>query len=229
MMLLRKSIRSRVSCLAHVLACVNGAFKWIALSALIAALSACSSAPKRQINANVESEQIEIPAEAAQKFSLAIQTLGSGKTKQAEQQLLELTQAYPQLSGPHANLGVIYAQQENWDKAEASLKMAVQKNKKNAKAYNQLGFVYRQQGEFKQAEKAYLKAIDIDANFADAYLNMGILCDLYLGKMQRAVKYYNKYQSLQSKPNRQVAGWLVDIKRRIDSQAKNKSQVASGG
>ena len=225
MMLLLKSIRNYLRCLS----CLNNVSKTLSVAIIALLLTACAGNAKKQVSANVESEQIEIPAEAAQKFSIAIQTLGNGKTEQAEKQLLEITKTYPQLSGPHANLGVIYAQKEEWKKAEASLNTAVQKNKKNAKAFNQLGYVYRQQGDFAQAEKAYLKAISIDPNFADAYLNMGILCDLYLGKMERAVKYYNKYQALQAKPSRQVAGWLVDINRRIGAKAKSKSQVASGG
>lgn len=252
MMLLLKSIRNYLRCLSGVksplgmlmyqirtlrfresfvpcLSCLNNVSKTLSVAIIALLLTACAGNTKKQVSANVESEQIEIPAEAAQKFSIAIQTLGSGKTEQAEKQLLEITKTYPQLSGPHANLGVIYAQKEEWKKAEASLNTAVQKNRKNAKAFNQLGYVYRQQGDFAQAEKAYLKAISIDPNFADAYLNMGILCDLYLGKMQRAVKYYNKYQALQAKPSRQVAGWLVDINRRIGAKAKSKSQVASGG
>ena len=218
-----------LACFMPCLSFLGHALKKLSVVGAIIFLTACSTTGKKNISANVESEQIEIPSEAAQQFSIAIQTLGSGKTEQAEKQLLEITKTYPQLSGPHANLGVIYAQKEEWKKAEASLNTAVQKNKKNAKAFNQLGYVYRQQGDFTQAEKAYLKAISIDPNFADAYLNMGILCDLYLGKMERAVKYYNKYQALQAKPSRQVAGWLVDINRRIGAKAKSKSQVASGG
>lgn len=227
---------NRLRVLACFMPCIsffNNAFEVFlkrgVLIVSIGLLAACSTSGKKNISANVESEQIEIPAEAAQKFSVAIQSMGAGKTDLAEKQLTEITTKYPQLSGPHANLGVIYAQQKKWDKAEGSLNTAVKKNKRNAKAFNQLGFVYRQQGKFKEAEAAYLKAIKIDPNFQDAYLNMGILCDLYLGKMERAVKYYNKYQSMQSKPNRQVAGWLVDINRRLGVQAKAKSQVAGGG
>lgn len=207
---------------------LNNVSKFLVISSLIF-LTACASSGKKNITANVESEQIEIPAEAAQKFSVAIQSMGAGKTDLAEKQLIDITKQYPQLSGPHANLGVIYSQKKEWDKAEQSLNTAVERNKRNAKAYNQLGFVYRQKGKFKEAEAAYLKAISIDPKFQDAYLNMGILSDLYLGKMERAVKYYSKYQAMQGKPNRQVAGWLVDINRRLGVQAKAKSQVASGG
>lgn len=223
--------KNRLRVLACFLPCLSflgHALKRLSIVGAIIFLTACASSGKKNISANVESEQIEIPAEAAQKFSVAIQTMGSGKTEQAEKQFLELAQTYPQLSGPHANLGVIYAKKKDWDKAESALTTAVERNKKNAKAYNQLGFVYRQQGRFKEAESAYLKSIAIDPSFADAYLNMGILCDLYLGKMKRAAKYYSQYQSMQGAPNRQVAGWLVDINRRIGVQAKTKGQVAGG-
>jgi len=207
------------------LGCLNNVSKTLSVAIIALLLTACAGNAKKQVSANVESEQIEIPAEAAQQFSLAVKTMGEGKAQEAEAQFVALTQTYPQLSGPFANLGVIYAQKKEWEKAEGALQTAVQKNKKNAKAFNQLGLVYRQQGQFKKAEQAYLDAIAVDAQFADAYLNMGILADIYLGDMARAVKYYEKYQTLLGEPDRRVAGWLVDINRRLGT----KSQVASGG
>ena len=51
--------------------------------------------------------------------------------------------------------------------------------------------------------------------FKDAYLNLGILYELYLGRLPEALAAYRQYQSLSSEPNRKVVGWVVDLERRL--------------
>jgi Flp pilus assembly protein TadD len=133
-----------------------------------------------------------------------------------------MTKAYPQLAGPFANIGVIQGRKGNWEQSRDALITSSKKNKQNIKVLNQLGLSHRKLGEFKQAESAYLYAIKISPNTAESYLNLGILYDIYMGQFVKASDYYQKYQSLQSEPNRQVAGWIVDINRR----AGGKSQIA---
>ncbi len=186
-------------------------------------LAACAgNQVKTSVDANVESQVIEVPEQAAIDFTAAINLMNQGQLDQALTAFTAMTQAYPMLSGPFANMGVIYCHQEEWDKATQSLTMAIEKNAKNLKALNQLGFAWRNMGKFEEAEKAYLQAIKVDPQFSESYLNIGILYDIYMGKFVQASDYYQKYQSLQSEPNRQVAGWIVDINRR----AGIKSQIA---
>lgn len=180
---------------------------------------------KENIAANVESDVIEIPEQAAQEFKKAIGLMNQNSQKQALVVLEKLTIDYPQLSGPYANLGVIYAQQKEWQKAETVLTQAVSKNAKNTKARNQLALVYRNQGKFKDAESQYLAAIQAAPNDSISYLNLGILYDIYMGRLESASGYYQQYQALQTQPDNKVAGWLVDINRR----AGIKTQIAGEG
>lgn len=179
---------------------------------------------KTNVSANVESEVIEIPSQAATDFKMAIEFMNQSNPEKAKKAFEKMTLDYPELSGPFANLGVIYSQEKEWGQALEYLKLAQSKNTKNVKILNQLGYVYRQQGLFTQAQSVYEKAIKTDSNYADSYLNLGVLFDIYMGNLVKASNYYQKYQSLQSSPDRKVAGWIVDINRR----AGIKTQVAGG-
>ncbi len=198
--------------------------KYTSLIWLLLVLGGCLSGNvKQHVAANVESKVIEIPKQAAVDFTLAIAHLNKGELTQAQTVLKKMTSDYPQLSGPYANLGVVYSRQKNWTDALSVLKKGMEKNPKNIKILNQLGFVYRQSGDFKQAEKSYLGAIKEAPNDTTAYINIGILYDIYMGQFVKASNYYQKYQSMLPKADRKVAGWIVDINRR----AGIKTQIAS--
>lgn len=196
--------------------------KYINISICLFLAACAGNQVKTSVDANVESQVIEIPKQAAKDFTVAIGLMNQGQLEQALTAFIAMTEAYPMLSGPYANIGVIYSRQEKWEEAVQALNTAVDKNPKNTKALNQLGFALRHQGDFDGAEKAYLKAIKVDSQFAESYLNIGILYDIYMGKFVKASDFYQKYQSLQTEPDRQVAGWIVDINRR----AGIKSQIA---
>ncbi len=192
--------------------------------ALVTLVVGCSSGQvKPRIEANVKSEVIEIPAQAAVDFKKAIDLLNNDKLSNAENAFKKMIKLYPQLAGPYANLGVIYSRKGKWAEAKETLISGSHKNPKNIKILNQLGLVYRKNGEFSNAEKSYLAAISAQPNNGAAYLNIGILYDIYMGRFAKASGYYQKYQAMQVKPDRKVAGWIVDINRR----AGIKTQIAS--
>ena len=198
----------------------------IGLILALLVLGGCSSGSvKLQVEANVESAVIEIPVQAAVDFKIAIAHLNKDRLEEAELILNKMISDYPQLAGPYANLGVVYTRQKKWSEAKKVLLEGGLKNPKNIKILNQLGYVYRNNGDFKQAEKTYLSAIKKAPSETAAYLNIGILYDIYMGDFNQASRYYQKYQTMLSKPDRKVAGWIVDINRR----AGIKTQIASDG
>lgn len=200
--------------------------KFISFIVLVSGLLACShQLSKPIINANVNSNLVEIPDQAAQDFKNAISLINQQKLDEAIVAFELMIQAYPQLSGPYANLGAIYSQMKNWELAVNYLERAKAKNYRNYKILSQLGLAYRHMGEFKKAEEAYVQAINFEPNADFNYLNLGILYDIYMGDLSRAKIQYEKYQSLQSEPDRNVSGWIVDINRRSESAM----QVAGDG
>ncbi|MEM9624217.1 MAG: tetratricopeptide repeat protein, partial [Pseudomonadota bacterium] len=134
--------------------------------------------------------------------------------------LLELTDSQPELAGPWVNLSYTYLADGDQENAELSLQKALQANPKNCDALNQLGVLARQKGEFTAAESFYQRCIDADPNFAAAYLNLGILYELYMGKLGEALAAYNDYQVVLPAPDRQVAGWVMDLERRVGAIAQ---------
>jgi len=113
------------------------------------------------------------------------------------------------------NLGLAYFKLHKLDLAEQAFREAIMRNNRDAIAYNQLGILQRYKGQFEEARNQYQRAIQIDSGYAPAHLNLGILFDLYLQDLELALQQYQKYLALITEEDSQVAGWIVDIKRRL--------------
>lgn len=161
------------------------------------------------------------PAEAPvspalqQAYDQALAHLKAGRNKEAEQALLALAQRAPELSGPHANLGIVYHRSGRTKEAIEALNRAIQLNPRRAVYYNELGIVYRQEGKFDDARRQYRKALDADPNYALAHLNIAILYDLYLQDPKEALPHYQRYQQLLPAEDGVVAKWIIELQRRL--------------
>lgn len=160
-------------------------------------------------------------------YNQALDAKRNKEYPQAINLLTQMTQSYPQLSGPWLQLGDIALGNESdqsaaLSKAYSHYQQAVLVNPHNYLARNRLARVLRIQGRFDQAEAEYKKAIDSWPAFASSYKNLGILYDLYLGDKQAALDNYQIYQALQDKPERKVRGWIADVSRQISSQKRNQ-------
>jgi len=72
----------------------------------------------------------------------------------------------------------------------------------------------RRQGEFDAAEQHYLACLADRPDYGLAYLNLGILYELYLGRLDQALDAYRRYQALAGQPDPRVTHWMQDIERR---------------
>ncbi|HEB92426.1 MAG TPA: tetratricopeptide repeat protein [Gammaproteobacteria bacterium] len=163
---------------------------------------------------NAESAGPAVDPAASAAFDAALQAMANGKDVQAEKILLTMTQDFPQFSGPHANLGIIYFRAGKRDKAETAFLRAVEIKPENAVSLDYLGVINRDKGQFKEAAGFYQRAIKADPKYAYAYRNYGILLELYMGKLKQALAQYEKYQKLSNGEDKQVAKWIVDLSRR---------------
>lgn len=150
-------------------------------------------------------------------YEEAVTSLKSGKTELALELLLQVSADAPEKPYVFTNLGLAYFKLQKLDLAEQAFLEAVKRDDDDAVAQNHLGILHRQNGEFDEARKRYQRAIKIDSGYALAYLNLGILFDIYFQDLNQAIQHYRKYQSLISEENSQVAGWIVDIERRLKS------------
>jgi Flp pilus assembly protein TadD len=160
---------------------------------------------------------VDVNRRSANLFEDAVLAMRNQRFADAEILLLELTAREPELSGPWANLGTVYLALDDPPAARVAFQRAVEINPDNCAAYNQMGVMSRQSGDFITAEANYLACVERVPEFREAYLNLGILYELYLGKLPEALAAYRTYQSLLEAPDRRVDGWVMDLERRLTS------------
>ncbi len=172
--------------------------------------------------ANPYLSQAITPPEGAQAlFTTALDAIQKKDWKAAIGQLTAMTTAFPQLSGPYVNLGIVYWKKNDIKQARAAFNKAIEVNSLNSDAYLQFALMLREQGQFTNAEALYTQAIEVWPHNTQAHLGLGILYDMYMGLFVDALGHYEMAQKLHSKPDRRLAGWIIDTKRRLPKvQAK---------
>ena len=125
----------------------------------------------------------------------------------------------PKLAAAHVDLGIAYAKTNELEKAEASLKQALELQPKHPIAWNELGLVQRKLGKLADARAAFEKSLAAAPGFHFARLNLAVICDLYLKDAACALDNYVAYQ--QAMPDdKQVAGWVASARARAGKEAK---------
>jgi tetratricopeptide (TPR) repeat protein len=157
------------------------------------------------------SEQVEI------NFRDAVASMQQKNWDHAEAVLKQLAEKNPKLSGVYLNLGIVYRNKGDTEKAAAEFNRAITANMKNVDAYNQLAVLKREAGDFNAAEGLYQKALTIWPFYSEGHKNIAILYDLYLGKPEQALPHYQAYQQLLPAPDKQVDSWVADLQRRLNS------------
>lgn len=201
-------------CLAAALAGCGGG------SALDQPRDATGSAGTPSMNAEAIAALPEMPAPDVKRgnlsaFEQAVVAMQENRLQAAEILLLEITSDQPELAGPWINLGQVYVELDQLEEARAAFQQAIRANPRNCTAYNELGVLSRRYGDFAGAEENYRTCIELVPEFKDAYLNLGILYELYLGRLPEALENYRTYQSLLTEPDRRVQGWVMDLERRL--------------
>jgi len=159
--------------------------------------------------------EVTVKSQSAELFEQSLIALEAEDMNRAEGLLNRVTELQPELSGPWVNLGQVYLAGERATEARAAFERAIAANPTNCAAYNQLGVLARQQGELEAAERSYLACIERNPDFPQVYLNLGILYELYLGRLPQALEAYRTYQSLVDTEDTLVKGWVLDLERRL--------------
>jgi tetratricopeptide (TPR) repeat protein len=97
------------------------------------------------------------PKEPSIRFLRGIILTEMGRTDEGIKAFTQLSADNPQLPEPYNNLAVLYAQQNQLDKARAALLMAIQTNPAYATAHENLGDLYA-----RLASQAYDKALQLE-------------------------------------------------------------------
>jgi len=191
-----------------------------------APVSTSKKASGRPVSQKPATPPVEAPVrpELQRAYDQALAQMKAGHYKDAEQRLLALSRQAPELSGPYANLGLLYQHVGRNLEAIAALERAISINPKRAVYYNELGILYRREGKFDLAGKQYRKALNVDPDYAAAHLNLAILYDLYLQEPREALPHYQRYQALVPAEAETVKKWIIDLERRTGSKPTGKEK-----
>ncbi len=124
------------------------------------------------------------PRDPQMRFIKGVIQRETGKVADAIATFTKLTEDYPELPEPYNNLAVLYAGQNQFDKARAALELAIRTNPSYATAHENLGDVYA-----RLASQAYNKALQLDGNNAAVPPKMALIKELFnpAAKGQRPV------------------------------------------
>ncbi len=158
------------------------------------------------------------------RFDQVATAMHEGPDETALELLDEIATAYPELSAPWVNKGIVHAAAGRDEEAEAAFRHALEVAPGNAIAHAELGIVLRRQGRFAEADAAYQAALELDPDYALAWRNRGVLLDLYLGRPAEALECYERYLQLVGglDADEQVARWVAELRLRTDSRVANR-------
>lgn len=176
--------------------------------------SAATADSSKSPTVTVDTAKQQAAAAVGADYAKALGLMSNGKDDDALAVLKAVAQKAPQFSGPLVNEGLIYLRKQQYAEAEKVLQEAVKVNPQNPYAFNLLGVALREQGKFPDAKAAYEAALAIDPNYAKAHFNLGVLADLYMQDLPLALSHYQRYQTLQGKPDPAVANWIIDLQKR---------------
>ena len=155
-----------------------------------------------------------------QQFAKAVQLLDAGDFAGARPILEGLVASEPTLAAPAVNLGILHARERRWSEAEAALAEGYRLDASDAVALNELAAVQSQTGRFKDAEATYRRALAADPAHVRTHRNFAVLLDLYLWRPAEALQHFETYVSMSGTADRQVSGWIAELKRRVGDVAQ---------
>jgi Flp pilus assembly protein TadD len=160
------------------------------------------------------SEKVRVGAGVRADFESALRLLQQEEYQRGIARLLEVTEAAPQLTTAHIDLGIAYGRVDDFESAEKSLERALELSPRHPVAHNELGIVYRKTGRFEKARDSYQKALAVHPDFHFARRNLAILCDVYLRDARCALEHYELYTRAVPEDEAAVM-WVADLRNRV--------------
>ncbi|MCD8521580.1 MAG: tetratricopeptide repeat protein [Saccharospirillaceae bacterium] len=185
---------------------------------LLGGLQGCSLlVTKPEVVDSMPQEQ-PLPPELIEAYNAGLELLRDEEFAAAEKHWQELAETYDGYPGVWTNLALVQYRLEDYAKGLESLNRAIAIKQDFCPAYKILGLVQREMGQFTAAESSYQTAVQCDPADAQVRYNLGILYDLYLHDLVKALEQYQLAQSMMSEPDATLAIWIADLERRSTEQ-----------
>jgi tetratricopeptide (TPR) repeat protein len=162
----------------------------------------------------------QIAPATEQRFAEAVQLLDAKDFAAAQPILEQLVADEPHLAAPAIDLGILHAREGRAAEAESALAEGLRRDPGNAVALNELAALQRDGGRFKDAEANYREALASDLEHARTHRNFAVLLDLYLWRPAEALEQFEAYVTKSGTADRQVSGWIAELKRRVGDVAR---------
>lgn len=86
----------------------------------------------------------------------------------------------------------------------------------NAMTANNLALLLREQGKFQEARALLKEGLQHSPDTAELHYNLAVISELYLLDLETALNHYQRYRDLTGEEDKQVAGWIADLERRLE-------------
>ena len=118
-----------------------------------------------------------VPTEAREEFEKGVTALVAGEKKEklevAARHFEKAVNLYPDFFEAQLELGTVYMDLRQWDKAEKALSRATEIDSKSANALFALGESQRRQKKYAEAEKSLQKGLTLDGKSWQGHFNLG--------------------------------------------------------
>ena len=129
----------------------------------------------------------------------------------------KLTLLQPTESRNYTNLGAVYNQMGEFNKAIEVLRKAIQNDKKSAESYYNLGVAEKNLKRWQPAISAYREAIRLNPKLAEAFQN---LANLYVETSNLAMAIMNYKKAIEIRPDFEKARKGLEKAERANNQAR---------
>jgi tetratricopeptide (TPR) repeat protein len=188
-----------------------------------------TSAIKMDLTLNMAAAAVQAQQAALNKvFQEGVALLDAGNRAGAIEKFTAAAQSSPNCSACYNNIGTIYAQDKEFDKAEGAFKKAIEINANDADAYNGLANIYNAQRKFEDAALASKKAAELSGGIgaagggsADAIYNQGVSL-FNAGKSPEAKPLFE--QAIAANPNHADAHYMLGMTLAGENPAKAREE-----
>lgn len=151
--------------------------------------------------------------------NLGVVHLALSEKKEAIQAFRQALRINSQEGAAAANLGAIYVQAKNYNKAVVPLEMAYERGYRDVKTLNNYAIALTAQGKYAEAERHYEKALKDSSQNKEILLNYSILLIEHLKKYRDGLDVLNRLKFVGSGPGE--SSRVRDLENKAKSGLQN--------